>query len=476
MEPTTRRVCGVLPELPGPSGQNGHRRALSVWTQVPYGTHEHALPERDPHTRSKGRLRAAARYLQLMGLAGALFFARGHLLQGLEAHRQRLVREVEAAPEAHVLKVDEAQWARALFDRYTVEAPVLKREDAFMEELRPAQVDVSRESSRLIRSGPTYVPGHKTVAHVPFTGEKDIFHFLPSSHILVQLNARVTDGELLIDIEYPDDRPLDTSAYTGRFIERVETNLTDARADIAKFNSDLEELAMNAIVARRARIEEHLAYVATTGLPIKNKLNAEKASIPEVITRRAAPLLPTLREGEPMELEPVLLNEHYEHILSVIRQHTRSMERDPQAYASMGEEARRRVILDALNTHYQGTGSAEAFNFGGKTDILISYEGRSLFIAECKFWSGAKGFTHTIDQLFGYHAWRDTKLAILMFVRERGLSTIIERAREALEAHPQFVVWKDISAETELRATVSWKGDERRHADLAVLFVSTPVG
>ena len=411
-----------------------------------------------------------------MGLAGALFFARGHLLQGLEAHRQSLVQEVEAAPEAHVLRVDQAQWARALFDRYAVEAPVLKREDAYMEELRPAQVDVSSESSRLIRSRPTFIPGHTTVVHVPFAGEKDIFHFLPSSHILVQLHARVTDDELLIDIEYPDDRPLAITAHTDKFIERVETNLTNARADIAKFNSDLEEFAMNAIVARRARIEEHLAHVATTGLPIKHNGDAEKASIPEVITRRAAPLLPSLREDEPMELEPVLLDEHYEHILSVIRQHTRSMERDPQAYATMGEEARRRVILDALNTHYQGAGSAEAFNFGGKTDILITYEGRSLFMAECKFWSGVKSFTDTIDQLLGYQAWRDTKLAILMFVRERGLTTIIERAREALEAHPQFVVWRDSSAETELRATVTWKGDERRHADLAVLFVSTPVG
>lgn len=409
-----------------------------------------------------------------MGLAGALFFARGHLLQGLEEHRQRLLQEVEAAPEEHVLKVDEAEWATALFERYRVEAPALNRSDAYMEELRPAEVDVSRDSTRLIRFGPTYVPGHKTVAHVPFSGEKDIFHFLPSSHILVELHARVTDDELLVDIEYPDDRPLDITAYTDKFIERVETNLTNARSDIAHFNSDLESLTMNAIVARRGRIQAHLAYVATTGLPIKRTDDPDKASIPEVITRRPAPLLPTLRADEPVELEPVLLDEHYEHILSVIRQHTRSMERDPRAYAGMGEEARRRVILDALNTHYQGAGSAEAFNFGGKTDILISYEGGSLFIAECKFWSGARGFAATIDQLFGYQAWRDTKLAILMFVRQRDLTTIIERAREALRAHPQFVAWNDSSSESELRAIVSWLGDPRRHADLAVLLIPTP--
>lgn len=68
-----------------------------------------------------------------------------------------------------------------------------------------------------------------------------------------------------------------------------------------------------------------------------------------------------------MALEPVLLDEQYEHILAVIRQHSRSMQRNPQAYAGMGEEDRRRMIVDALNTHYEGAGAAEAFNFGGKT-------------------------------------------------------------------------------------------------------------
>ena len=85
------------------------------------------------------------------------------------------------------------------------------------------------------------------------------------------------------------------------------------------------------------------------------------------------------------------------------------MDNNPQTYAGMGEEARRHVILDALNTHYSGAGTAEGFNFGGKTDILIRHEGRNLFIAECKFWSGQKGFTETLDQLFGYQAWRDLR-------------------------------------------------------------------
>lgn len=74
--------------------------------------------------------------------------------------------------------------------------------------------------------------------------------------------------------------------------------------------------------------------------------------------------------------------------------------------------------------------------------------------------------TDTINQLFRYTGWRDTKLAIVMFVRQKGLTAILGKARATLRDHPQFVSWKTASDETELRATVHWPGDERRLADL----------
>jgi hypothetical protein len=135
---------------------------------------------------------------------------------------------------------------------------------------------------------------------------------------------------------------------------------------------------------------------------------------------------------------------------------------------------RRNILLAALNTHYRGAATAEAFNVSGKTDILIRHEGRNLFIAECKFWEGAKAFGKAINQLFSYAAWRDTKLALVVFVREKGLTSIIEKAREVLGQHTQFVEVKDANSETELRATMSWPGDEQRHADLNVFFIQVP--
>jgi hypothetical protein len=160
-------------------------------------------------------------------------------------------------------------------------------------------------------------------------------------------------------------------------------------------------------------------------------------------------------------------------MLSVIRMAADGMEKRPRVYASMGEEDRRGSILDTLNTHYEGRGTAEAFNLRGKTDILIQYDGRSIFICECKFWSGSKGFTETIDQLFGYTTWRDAKLAIIMFVREKNLTDIVAKARSALEEHPEFVQSVPAPQETELRAVMRWPDDDARKLDLHIFLVHT---
>lgn len=54
------------------------------------------------------------------------------------------------------------------------------------------------------------------------------------------------------------------------------------------------------------------------------------------------------------------------------------------------------------------------------------------------------------------------------------LTAIIEKACEALASYAQFVSWKDAETETELRAVVSWPGDERRLAELNAFFLHTP--
>jgi hypothetical protein len=400
-------------------------------------------------------------------------FTRGSLQETLVNASGRVEEEVDQAPEDHVLHADIDEWVAAILERREMRVPTLG--DAWMDAPEDVSVDVSRDFNRRIRDPrDARVAGYRVVVHIPFEGKGAIFLLRPSTFMNIAPIAHVGNSEILHTITYPHDRQVNIKASTEHLIEEISEYLAFAQKDIVQYNTSISRKARTAIQNRRERIKQHHQHLAATGLPMRAPEDSPKTYIADAIVRRPAPVLPTTPDSVPIALEPVLSAQVFEHILGVVRSVGLNMERSPKTYAPMGEEGLRQVILAALNPHYRGQATAEAFNFEGKTDILIRHDERNLFIAECKFWSGAKGFTDTIDQLFRYAAWRDTKLAIIMFVREKDLTSIIEKARNAFSEHPQFAESVQAVSETELRAKMSWPGDDRRYADLNVFFVQIP--
>jgi hypothetical protein len=404
-------------------------------------------------------------------------FSNGDLRAALEQQGAKLRAAVEAVPEEHLRQADVDEWAEALAEEFRVDVPELQVDQMYREEAQEIKVDVGGDPGRYFSPymTDTRIRGYRIVVKIPFTGDKGVFDLRPSSFTFNPPVGRVAGDELVYTLEYPADSPPDIDARVNGFAGPVQQWLGWAHGDIESFNRTLVQQAQGAIAARRTRIEQRDAHLARSKIPVAKPGHKGKTYIADAIMRRPAPKLPTAKPTEPaVQLEPVLEDEIFEHILGVVRMQALQLEQSPKTYKTLDEEARRDLFLATLNTHYEGRAAAEAFNVGGKTDILIRYEGKSLFIAECKFWTGAKGFIEAIDQLFGYASWRDTKLALIMFVREKGLTEIIEKARAALEVHSQFVNWTVAAGETELRAIVSWLGDERRRADLNVFFVQTP--
>ena len=138
---------------------------------------------------------------------------------------------------------------------------------------------------------------------------------------------------------------------------------------------------------------------------------------------------------EQFKPEPKLEEDTYQQILSIMEGMAHVMERSPSAFVDMGEENLRQHFLVQLNGQFEGAATGETFNFEGKTDILIRVNGRNIFIAECKFWTGPKGFVETIDQLLGYLSWRDTKAAVVMFNRNREFSKVVTSMVDAAGTH-----------------------------------------
>lgn len=406
-------------------------------------------------------------------------FHDGDLRRALEAQAEKMREAVASEPEENVKQADVEQWAQALAHHFAVACPELKEDEIWQEPPQDTTIDVSRDQRRFFGSDciPDVAyrfPGYRVVVHLPFDGDPDVFRFTPSTRSTVWPRGRVGRGELLFTIEWAHDEQPTIDATAQAAIASVARYLAWAHAEIENFNGGLVQQARLAIEARRQRLAQRDTGLAQSSIPVRRPGDNAKTYIADVLVRRPSPSLPQTRGDERRpQLEPELEERVFEHVLEVMRKVGLSIEQNPATYGSMGEEARRNAYLTALSTHYDGF-SAETDNQGGHTDILARHEGRNVFIAECKFWGGEASFTATIDQLFSYTGWRDTKLAIVMFVRAKGLTAVLEKAREALAAHSQFVGWKQNASETELRATMRWLGDEARLADLNVFFVHTP--
>jgi RecB family endonuclease NucS len=408
-----------------------------------------------------------------------LFYRGGELGHALEAQREKMREAVEKEPEESLKQVDVDEWAAALAHHFAVVCPTMRTDAIWMEPPKLVKIDVSWDQSRYFSdlANARSFPGERIIIHIPFTGEADVFKLRTNPYSLSPPRGRVKGSDLLLTIDYPRDRAPDVDAQAQAFIGQVSKHLGWAGDQINAFNAALEQQARQAIEARRQRVERRDAELAKSSIPIRRPgESTKKTYIADVLVRRPAPSRPQTRADEKApKLEPVLEERIFEHILDVIRKQGLHIEQNPRTYVPMGEEDRRNVILSALTTHYDGF-TAETDNQGGHTDILARHDGRNVFICECKFWEGSEGFTDTVDQLFRYVGWRDTKLAIVMFVREKGLTAILKKARATLSRHPQFVASKEAASETELRATMCWPGDEERLADLNIFFLHTPEG
>jgi hypothetical protein len=98
-----------------------------------------------------------------------------------------------------------------------------------------------------------------------------MFLLQPNRFALQELHAKVGDGELLLEFEYPDDRPPDITSEAWKLVAQLRQNLGNALGDIANHNIALVGKARNAVDGRRNRVHQHRAYIAAQGIPVARK-------------------------------------------------------------------------------------------------------------------------------------------------------------------------------------------------------------
>ncbi|NOS79523.1 MAG: hypothetical protein HOP35_16430 [Nitrospira sp.] len=352
--------------------------------------------------------------------------------------------------------------------------PVLDTENLVVDQ-REKQIDVSRDSMRMIRdrSRPFYITGTEIEIEVPFSGEAEAFKIQPNPYTLSPPLASVRGTTLAFSIAGTNLDADGVRTQIDRTVSAIQSYLDNLRVNVAGLNEQLPGEARAAIEARRTKLLANRNMVATLGFKMKERPNASKTFVTTEVRRKISPVMP-MASSAPFKPEPALATADYEHILGVMQNMTQVMELSPSAFHDVDEEALRSHFLVQLNGHYQGQATGETFNYEGKTDILIRSEGKNIFIAECKFWSGPKMLTETIDQLLGYSSWRDTKTAVVLFNRNRDFSKVLSAIPETMRSHAQYKRDLPGATETTFRYQFANRDDRNRELFLTVLAFDVP--
>ena len=162
---------------------------------------------------------------------------------------------------------------------------------------------------------------------------------------------------------------------------------------------------------------------------------------------------------------------HYRDILRQVSSWATALERVPGTSSKFDEEGLRDQLLVALNASWEGQAGGELFNGAGKTDILIRHDDRNVFIAECKIWRGPQSATDAVSQLLSYLVWRDSKAALIVFIKNAGATSAIEKLYEQVARHPRCVMALASEGEPDVRPRefVMTADDDDRRVSLAVV-------
>lgn len=365
--------------------------------------------------------------------------------------------------------------------------------DNIIEQYRVEPLEVHRDGlTQLAASNDTVVMGHRAFPvryRLPCSGTRELWSKEPSHSYMNPAFLNTTkmggDDHLIITMQLPALN-LATDIYGDT--ERLhvlqaeqQKSVQDARDSHIKqlqetvkrsgdqtnpWNDSLA-IQIRRILEERAMVAvEAMRFAANSDVPVFRVEEAEQVPLqPGIVRRKLRP--------DASSSEATLTAEIYEDIVQTIEQMTRAMERTPTA-ARLGEEEIRDLILFVLNANYRGAAAGEVFNGTGKTDILLRWNDQNAFIGECKFWEGPARFRNAIDQLHGYVTWRDTKAALILFVKAGKPTDIIDKASHELRKHRTFIEEAPRTNGTRRDFVMCAADDDAKHIDVALVVVILP--
>lgn len=402
-----------------------------------------------------------------------LLFYSKDLFNYFNVQKENIRDSIQREKEDYILNVGQEQYIDYLFDKSKVGTIDILENEIYADEKEEL---ISSDS--FPRNFNVYGRGsiQKPVLYfsIPFEGEKGMLYYKPSSYYSVFPRAYITNNRIVKRFIVFSDNYQECEREFHNFKDNLIDYVRNLNTDIESYNSNLKHFITSIFGSRKDELLKRRELKAGLSIPIKKNIDTPKTfSVPSVQVKKKITMKPIETKSNFVP-DPTLDNGTYNDILTMINDMGKEFERKPSVYSDKGEEDLRDHFLMLLEPHFEGSATGETFNKSGKTDILLRYNSGNVFVGECKFWTGAKGFLKTIDQLLGYLTWRDSKTSVIMFVRNKDFTSVIETVKESIQAHENFIKFIDQKDESWFNYIFHLNGDKNKEIKVAIMLYHIP--
>jgi hypothetical protein len=381
--------------------------------------------------------------------------------------------EIEMESESYILNVNETEFINYIANKYVLKEPQFDFDNIFVSTYQK-EIEGKYWPRGYNVYGDKFYSVDVIVYHIPFNGMSKLLKYIPNPRMLWTEKVYIEEQCLCYEIISFEKDASKVKREFKSFINNLNQQLNNLTGNVRQYNNKLYNFVKSTLQSKKQKILVKNNMLATLGAPIKKVDNISKTfSVPISKSKKELVLKPSVTE-KGFTPEPTLDPDIYEDILAIIYDVGKQFERLPSTYYRKDEEHLRDHFLLFLQPRYEWSATGETFNKSGKTDILIRYNNSNIFIAECKFWKGSKNYLATITQLLGYLTWRDSKAAVIIFVRNKDFSAVLKSVEETTDQHPNYLGFVNKQNDSWFNYRFHINGDKNREVKVAVLLFHIP--
>ena len=353
----------------------------------------------------------------------------------IENQKRQVAKYIEELTDDEVMSNSEEILIENGITKFKLELLVVEEEDYSKRSIEHCKIKKYIEPFWRDISGKEYVDvdGYYFTFFYPFIGDSELLYCQPSSVTLsgfrdfniTRSSIQITKSAFADNMKSEQDK----ERLLGEVKREMSTflvNIKQINNEVEPFNTGLGNLIKKEIKKRKAKMSSYFDISKMFEVKVEKSKEASR----QIETRKR---ITPISHKYDREDNYYISNQEFEEILFTIKHNCSTYERTPNTFKGLYEEDLRNLLLAALNGVYLGTANGEAFRNNGKTDICIERMSRAAFVAECKMWRGGGKVIDDLLQLDSYLTWRDSKNALVYFVRNKDFLSVVDTMGKKLK-------------------------------------------